>query len=51
MTKNAQNLKRTVLSLTGRGLKDKINKVMNRLDLSDSEPQKTFVASVINTHI
>jgi len=37
--------------LTGRGLKDKIDKVINRLDLSGSEPQKACVISVINTHI
>ena len=51
MTKTAQNLKQAVLSLTGRGLKDKIDKVINRLDLSGSEPQKALVISVINTHI
>lgn len=37
--------------MTGRGLKDKIDKVINRLDLSGSEPQKALVISVINTHI
>ena len=36
--------------MTGRGLKDKIDKVMYRLDLSGSGPQKTLVISVINTH-
>ena len=37
--------------MTGRGLKDKIDKVINRLDLSGSEPKKALVISVINTHI
>ena len=36
--------------MTGRGLKDKIDKVMNRLDLSGSGPQRALVISVINTH-
>lgn len=37
--------------MTGRVLKDKINKVMYRIDLSGSEPQKACAVSVINTHI
>ena len=37
--------------MTGRGLKDKIDKVINRLDLSGSGPQRALVISVINTHI
>ena len=37
--------------MTGRGLKDKIDKVMNLLDLSGSGPQRALVISVINTHI
>lgn len=46
MTKTAHFLKQTVLSLTGRGLKDKIDKVINRHDISGS----SSVADVINTH-
>ena len=34
MTKYVQILKQAVLSLTGKGVKDKIDKVVNRLDLS-----------------
>ncbi len=32
MTKNVHFLKQNVLSLTGQGLKDKIDKVVNRLN-------------------
>lgn len=37
--------------MTGRVLKDKIDKVMYRIDLNSRVPQKAFAVSVINTHI
>jgi len=46
MTKTAHFLKQTVLSLTGRGLKDKIDKVMNR----HGSGVVSAVYCAVNTH-
>ena len=47
MTKTAHFLKPAVLSLTGRGLKDKIDKVMNR----HGSDGVSAVYCAVNTHI
>ena len=47
MTKTAHFLKQAVLSLTGRGLKDKIDKVMNR----HGSGGVSAVYCAVNTHI
>ena len=46
MTKTAHFLKQAVLSLTGRGLKDKIDKVMNR----HGSGGVSAVYCAVNTH-